>query len=87
MVHDIVVGGAAGLAAGFVAGLFALRVVDRVAVPFIIGAVFAVVGAIVLARHGRGRVRMTFWRIVAWAVFALGTGFLLLLYRAIDGLQ
>lgn len=82
-VHDIVVGALSGFFGGFVIGLFMLRLIDLVAVPFTVGVIGSIVGGAALERHGRGRAGPTAWRIVAWIVLVLAVAFIALLVRAI----
>jgi hypothetical protein len=83
-VHDIAVGALAGFFGGFVLGLFLLRLVDQIAVPFTIGVMSSVVAGAALERHGRGRRGITGWRVVVWCVLVLAVGFIALLVQAID---
>jgi|GEM_PF-7100716 len=82
-IHDIGVGALAGFFGGFVLGLFMLRLVDWIAVPFTIGVLGSIAAAAALERHGRHRSGPTPWRIAAWVVFLLGSGFVVLLVQAI----
>lgn len=82
-IHDVAIGGAAGLVLGFVAGLFGLQVIDSVVVPFVLAGVGAIGGALLLVNRGRGRNGITFLRASGWLVFGLGAAFLWLLFQAI----
>jgi len=82
--HDAAIGGGAGTVVGFIAGLFALRLVESIAVPFTLAAVGALVGAVLLVRAGRDRNGITASRLLAWVLFGAGAGFLYLLYQALE---
>ncbi len=84
-VHDAAIGAAAGIVVGFIAGLFALRLVESIVVPFALAAVGAVAGGALLGRAGRDRRGLTVPRLLAWALLGAGAGFLYLLYQALEG--
>lgn len=83
-IHDIGVGALAGFFGGFVLGLFMLRLVDQVAVPFTVGVVCSIAAGAVLERHGRTRSGVTAWRVVAWTVLVLAVAFIALLVQALS---
>lgn len=83
-IHDITVGALAGFFGGFVLGLFMLRLVDQIAVPFTIGVVGSVVAGAALERHGRSSAGITGWRVVSWGVLVFSVAFIALLVQAID---
>jgi hypothetical protein len=83
-IHDVLVGALAGFFAGFVLGLFMLRLVDLIAVPFTVGVLGSIVGGAGLERRGRTRPGVIGWRIAAWVVLVLAVGFIALLVQAID---
>lgn len=83
-IHDLVVGALAGFFGGFVLGLFMLRLIDQIAVPFTVGVIGSIAGGAALERHGRTRAGITVWRVVAWVVLVLAVGFITLLVQAIE---
>jgi hypothetical protein len=82
-IHDIAVGSLAGLTVGFVVGLFGLRWVDSLAVPWIVAVAGAVLGAYWLLASARRGTGIGLRRVIAWAMLALATTFLAMLMVAI----
>lgn len=88
--HDVVVGLLAGGVGGFVAGLFATRLVHSIFVPTALAAVGAIVGFALLRGERARRVGRDPWgplTIAAWVVLVLGSAFLVLLFDAIANLE
>lgn len=87
LIHDGVIGALAGFTVGYVAGIFALRLVDHPTVPFAVAAIGAAAGIRWLLGGSPQDTGITLRRVVAWLLFALATAFLVLLFVAIANFE